>query len=225
MSCHILTSNANTGNQTLNESITIADRQVLAYSDMMLTAYDFTHLLSFNKAMIDELSLDDPYTLVDSGKWTLDRFNEYLAAATSDLNGDTIYDENDRYGFVSDAKQVSPCFWIAAGCLSIEKDDSDIPRFVMNSERMLNTLDRVYQLTWENDYWYKQLGVEEIGYTMFSNGQALFCNASFDALFGGISARAMSNTASYPIRSMTSRRRGTIPVSRVVSVCCTGHGQ
>ena len=173
-------------NQTLNESITIADRQVLAYSDMMLTAYDFTHLLSFNKAMIDELSLDDPYTLVDSGKWTLDRFNEYLAAATSDLNGDTIYDENDRYGFVSDAKQVSPCFWIAAGCLSIEKDDSDIPRFVMNSERMLNTLDRVYQLTWENNYWYKQLGVEEIGYTMFSNGQALFCNASFDALFGGI---------------------------------------
>ena len=60
-----------------------------------------------------------PYDLVENGTWTLDKFGEYENLASGDLNGDSIYDLDDRYGFVSLAKQIAPCFWIGAGCLSV----------------------------------------------------------------------------------------------------------
>ena len=174
-------------NQTLNESMTICDRNVLAYSDMVLTAYDFTHMLAFNSELISELSLESPYELVERGEWTLDRFNEYIEAASMDLDGNTVYDENDRYGFVSLAKQIAPCFWVASDCLSIEKDSDDLPVFTMENERMLNVLQRAFDMTWNNNYWFVQPeGEYEVECEMFAAGQALFCNTNFGKLFGSI---------------------------------------
>ena len=114
-------------NQSLNENSTIGGRQVLAYSDLAITTYDFTHVTLFNKKMTDDLGLTSPYELVENGTWTLDKFEEYENLASSDLNGDGEYDKSDRYGFASLAKQIAPCFWIGAGCLSVEKNDEDIP--------------------------------------------------------------------------------------------------
>lgn len=174
-------------NQTLNESMTICGRNVLAYSDMVLTAYDFTHMLAFNSELISELSLESPYELVERGEWTLDRFNEYIEAASMDLDGNTVYDENDRYGFVSLAKQIAPCFWVASDCLSIEKDSDDLPVFTMENERMLNVLQRAFDMTWNNNYWFVQPeGEYEVECEMFAAGQALFCNTNFGKLFGSI---------------------------------------
>ena len=93
-------------NQSLNRNATIGGRQVLAYSDIALTAYDFTHVMLFNKKMVGDLQIASPYDLVENGTWTLDKFGEYENLASGDLNGDSIYDLDDSYGFVSLAKQI-----------------------------------------------------------------------------------------------------------------------
>ena len=81
-----------------NETITIGGEQWLAYGDFNLSVYDYTYVLAFNKQLLGELKLDNPYELVESGKWTFDAFNKMCIAAVKDLNGDTKMDENDQYG-------------------------------------------------------------------------------------------------------------------------------
>ena len=172
-------------NQLLNENSTIRGRQVLAYSDMAMTTYDFTHVLLFNKNMVEDLQLESPYDLVDNGTWTLDKFGEYSSLASSDLNGDGKFDMSDRYGFVSHAKQIAPCFWVGAGCLSIEKNDEDIPVFDMGSEKMLSVLEKAYDFTWGGNAWYVQKeGDWYSNLTLFTSDQALFGNSTFGDVFG-----------------------------------------
>ncbi|MCI8387226.1 MAG: hypothetical protein HFE63_02015 [Clostridiales bacterium] len=172
-------------NQLLNENMTIGGRKILAYSDMALTTYDFTHILTFNKNMIEELQLESPYDLVESGKWTLDKYAQYVEQATTDLNGDTKFDKEDRYGFVSYAKHIAPCLWISTGCLSIEKNDDDIPVFNMNNEKMLSVIEKAYELSWGNDYWYKTAWDDWFSsLELFTSGHALFNDTTFGDLFG-----------------------------------------
>lgn len=173
--------------ESLNESMSYKGRYVLAYNDSSLTAYDFTHLLTFNKQMAENFGLQSLYDLVENGTWTLDKFGEYSSIVGADLNGDTKYDKEDRYGFVSFAKYIAPCFWIGSGCLSIEKNSDDIPEFSMHNERMLSVLKKAYDLTWGNTSWYVQTGSDAYfdGYNLFANNHALFANANFGTLFGG----------------------------------------
>ena len=55
----------------------------------------------FNKQLIDDYKLEDPYELVRNGDWTLDKLMEMSAAASEDLNGDGVFDYEDKLGFVT----------------------------------------------------------------------------------------------------------------------------
>ncbi|HBT85979.1 MAG TPA: hypothetical protein DEB12_08770, partial [Porphyromonadaceae bacterium] len=55
---------------------------------------DEVFVMFFNKAIIEELGLESPYDLVEKGEWTFDKFLEYEKAASKDLNGDGVMDEN-----------------------------------------------------------------------------------------------------------------------------------
>lgn len=56
----------------------------------------------FNKRIITDNNLDNPYRLVLDGKWTFDKFAEMSRAASADINGDSVYDiDNDAFGYVT----------------------------------------------------------------------------------------------------------------------------
>lgn len=172
-------------NQYLNSCLTLGKKQILAYSDICMTTYDFTHVLLFNQQLVEDLKLISPYDLVEDGSWTIDKFGEYALAATDDLNGDTQMDKSDRYGFAAYPKQVSPCFWIASGCVSIEKNDDDLPEFTMANERMLSVIQKAYDISWGGSAWYIQASSDYTANTeLFTNGQALFADAALSTPFG-----------------------------------------
>ena len=52
----------------------------------------------FNKNMISEFKLDNPYELVYSNKWTWEKMFEMGRAVSADLNNDGKWNEHDRYG-------------------------------------------------------------------------------------------------------------------------------
>lgn len=54
----------------------------------------------FNKQLFENYKLDDPYELVRSGNWTLDKLIELSETGSQDLNGDGKYDYDDSLGFV-----------------------------------------------------------------------------------------------------------------------------
>ncbi len=171
-------------NQFLNGCITLGDKQILAYSDMCITTYDFTHIMIFNKQMIENMNLTSPYDLVEDGSWTIDKFSEYAVLAKNDLNGDGAYDKNDQFGYVALAKQIAPCFWIGSGCVSMEKNADDIPEFKMDNERMLTVIQRAYDLTWGDNLWFIQKeGDYKSNTELFTKDQALFGDSCLGDLF------------------------------------------
>lgn len=170
-------------NGSINENLTIAGNVVTAVGDYNLSAYDYTHVLLFNKNLTADLQLESPYTMVKEGKWTFDTFQTYGETAKVDLNGDGTMDKNDQYGLVSGAKQISPCFWIAAGVQGMYKDADDIPQYTMGSdETFLNILLEIYELTWDTGLWYPEKvsdNIPQSSIDLFSQDQALMMDATF----------------------------------------------
>ena len=176
-------------NQSINEALTVGGRLWAGYSDAMLTSYDFTHILLYNKLLISNLDLDDPYALVDAGTWTFDKFRSMAMEATSDVNGDNTMDEDDSWGWLAVPKQISPSVWIACDTQSITKDSNDEPVLTMGTDdRMLNALQLAYDLSWGSSFWYPTEVVHAADVTdpdIFGRGDALFSSTAFYMLFHG----------------------------------------
>lgn len=171
-------------NASINNGITIAGKQVLAYSDFSISTYDFTHVLVYNKQMAEQLDLTSPYELVDAGTWTLEKYREYMAAAMRDVNGDGVMDREDIYGFHSDSRHIAPTLWVGAGVQSIVKDENDLPVYAMGDEKMLEVLEIANDLYWGEKFWYSKAENTADSNMMFVGGGSLFVNAMFGRLFG-----------------------------------------
>lgn len=167
----------------LSDVLTVMNKRYFAIGDLNLTAYDFTDVMLFNKNMITDLGLDSPYELVNSGNWTLDKFNELALNASSDMDGDGKYGNKDRYGYLSSPKHVLPAFWIGAGAISIKKNNDDLPYFSLSGdEHFINVIQKIFESVHDNNVWFKNTegaNVSTATMNMFKNGQSLFSHSTF----------------------------------------------
>ena len=168
---------------SLLKSMSIGNRVYFAYGDYELIPYDYTHMLLFNKKLVEDLSLNSPYELVNSNEWTIDKMAEMMSAATLDLNGDTIMDENDCWGYLAQAKHVLPGFWIGAGVESISKNEDDIPEFKLaGDQHFADVIEKIFNITQDTGTWYKDLNRENfntVSRDMFAKNQGLFHDTTF----------------------------------------------
>lgn len=167
----------------LSNVLTVMNKRYFAIGDLNLTAYDFTDVMIFNKSMITDLGLESPYELVDSGKWTLDKFFELAVSSVSDLDGNGVYNSKDRYGYLSSPKHVMPAFWISSGAISVKKNSDDLPYFSLaEDEHFGNVFQKIFETVYDNDVWYKNTdgaNVSTLTMNMFKSSQALFSHSTF----------------------------------------------
>ena len=165
----------------LYDNLSVNGEHYFAVGDFNITSYDFTHVLLFNKKILEEYSLGDIYEIVRDGKWTFDKFAEMGREVVSDLNGDSVMDENDQYGYSSLAKQVLPGFWIAADTLTISKDKNDQLVYTAPSDdKFIEVYQKIFQITWDDNIWHRvprSVNREE-EMDLFCEGKALFTDSS-----------------------------------------------
>lgn len=171
-------------NKSFNESLTLSGQQYIAIGDMLTSTHDLTYALTFNKKLAEDYKVGDIYSLVREGKWTFDSMLGMMKTATNDLNGDTNMDENDCYGYASHPKQVLPDFWIAAGEMSVKKDDDGIPYLAAGEERFISVFNKIFDITYGAKTYYKPSDVDlydvpESCIKLFRDNQLLFMDASF----------------------------------------------
>ena len=101
-------------------------------------------------------------------------------AAVSDVNGDSVMDENDQYGYTSLGKQVLPGFWIAGGALSMKKDDGQLVYTAPTDQKFIDVCQKVFEITWNDNIWHRvPITVDrEEEMQMFCDGKALFTDSS-----------------------------------------------
>ncbi len=167
-----------------NAALSINGAHYTALGDMNLSAYDLTHVLLFNENLITDYKLDSPFELVESGKWTFDKMYEMMNAVSDDINGDSIFDQNDQYGYSAYARVVAQNFWIAGGINTVAKDENDIYTLNLSNENVVNYLTKVTErimggnIAYFNDVdgYYDAMPDWEI--EMFKNDRVLFANST-----------------------------------------------
>ena len=171
--------------QWVNDIIKINGEMFFAFSDAMLSLYDFTHMLLFNTKVLERYQLTSPYEYVENGNWTFDNMHYMVRQVSDDLNGDGNYGEDDMYGYVCPAYSVLPNYWISAGATSVKK----IPGqgyfiFDLDGDVHFDTVyRRIFELFKKTDYTWRETSSNANRYydtdLTFQTNHALFADHTF----------------------------------------------
>ena len=112
--------------QKANAQLTVANKLYITVCDITTIARDATWAYLFNKKILTELALDDPYRLVRDGEWTIDKMLELCKGVSRDLDGDGVMGRGDLYGY---AGETSNLYFglVSTGIELIKKDGADMP--------------------------------------------------------------------------------------------------
>ena len=135
--------------QTLRKDNTLMDNLYFLSGAYHLQAMEATSAFFFNKEMLNNLGLEDPYTLVRDGKWTLDKLYE-MSAQAAQLNGDSSfgYDAggNSVYGTVT-MTNIFTAFVLGGEAYYVKHGDDGKPVISFTDEHFYNVCAKVANLT------------------------------------------------------------------------------
>ena len=151
-----------------------------AIGDVGIMANDATWILMFNKTLHKNQGLEDIYSLVKTGKWTMDKFNELCVNVSADLNGDGKFDENDMYGIATSGNTILGMLYGGDVKFS-EKDSSGVPQLSINLPKTTDILDKIIEIMYPAnnnafnfDDWTSRPTPHIIAQDIFEDNRALF---------------------------------------------------
>lgn len=168
-------------NQSINELMSLDGRLYYAVSDFMLAD---PNAILFNKQLVEDLALEDPYEIVRSGKWTIEKMTEMSAAATEDLNGDGTMNENDRYGFATPSNFLLSSFYSSAEIKLVSKDSNGKFELTFYNDRTIGVFEKLDLLMNRSGdaYSYASDAAPEAKLTI-DTGKTLFAPVSLNKLY------------------------------------------
>ena len=134
-------------NQDARKSLSVGGKIFTTTGDASYMSLGFTMAVAFNKKLIANLGLREPYKMVLDGTWTFDEFAMLVKAGSSDLNGDGMIDiKDDRVGFVTTIWQAPVAFLYTCGARTTLKDSADIPYIALNEPKTITFLGELFDL-------------------------------------------------------------------------------
>ncbi len=127
------------GDQNAKRDLSIGGKLFYTYSDAVIFGLDNTRAVYFNQDMYNELMLEDAYTLVEEGRWTMDKMIEYSQQALRD-DGDGVWTAKDTYGFVVRAVTLCEALLISAEIFPEQVGNDGMPYLYCydNQDRFIN---------------------------------------------------------------------------------------
>ena len=165
-----------------NETYSIGDTMPLLYGDFMesniLRCWHFV----FNKRLAEENNLEDPYTAVREGRWTLDYLMNQIKDVSRDLNGDTLWTVDDFYGFATDKLATLDAFSRSLGINAIGKDENNLPVLTYYNDNVPLAFEKLYQLYYTGNMTY--VSEDSLAHIndVFALGNAVFASFRIDQL-------------------------------------------
>lgn len=130
--------------QTAIKDLSTANYLFCITGDIIVSDKNATWACFFNKDLLQNNNLENPYQLVRDGKWTVDKLHEMAKAINP--NGVDLTDwRNDTYGFLTQTYDA-----IASMCSynqrMITKDENDYPILNINNEDTFKKFDKIFNL-------------------------------------------------------------------------------
>jgi len=160
----------------IKRDLSVGKRVYLIAGDFSMMHYGLTVAMFFNKKLITDLGLESPYSIINEGKWTYDKFFEMASQASADLNGDGIFDKEDRYGYLAITTIWSPAFLSSAGQQTVLKDENDLHYFGMDNEKFISVYQKMTAMLHKDNVMFDadDAGNHRLQDVMFPGNQALF---------------------------------------------------
>lgn len=136
-----------------------------------------TRVTFFNKDIITDMGLENPYDMVKEDTWTIDNMAAISNSVFVDVNGDGVQDTGDTMGFVF---TNAPYCWLESfGIEAYKKEAKDSAAMTLdiNKEVTYTLIDKLHNwmgVSGNNSVYVDFGGARELAMEMFANGSALF---------------------------------------------------
>ncbi|MCL2095342.1 MAG: hypothetical protein FWH10_00390 [Oscillospiraceae bacterium] len=137
-------------NQQAIAEMSIDNRLFILLSDILLSDNNATTITVFNKKILQDHGLGDPYSLVREGKWTVDKLYEMAKETARFNNNGLMHPSDSQFGYLiwGDA-MIS--YLHSAGQRLVSKDENDLPFLSFNNQQTYTAMDKVMDLLYDED--------------------------------------------------------------------------
>ncbi|MCL1794148.1 MAG: hypothetical protein FWG34_09780 [Oscillospiraceae bacterium] len=133
------------------QEMSIGHKVFIVLSDTLLSGNDATSITIFNKQLIKDSGLEDPYALVKNGTWTVGKLYEMAKATAKDLDGDgEMTPEADRFGYIT-WNDAMVSYLHSGGQRLIAKDEDDLPVLAFNTEKTYAVMEKAMDLIYDEN--------------------------------------------------------------------------
>ena len=130
-------------NYEMMEQLQLGKTLCYGFSDFQIPN---PYVIIFNKDMVTNLNLNNPYQLVYDGAWTLDHFITMCTSAASDLNGDGKMTLDDNIGVGGVDGSLFSSFMTGAGQYVSQRGADGKVEIVINDERTYTIVEKMHAL-------------------------------------------------------------------------------
>lgn len=160
------------------DSLTVGKVLHFVTSDITVLDKSATSCIYFNKAVAADFNISSIYEHIYRNTWTFDKLVELGKSVTADIDGNSVYDDKDRFGAIGGDDPVYMLFH-GGGGRYILKDADNYPYIAFNTEKNYSmAIDILEKLMYDEQLyynaWLKPTGSGNSLVKMFAANQSLF---------------------------------------------------
>jgi len=158
----------------LVEDLTFNDVMYIFSNNIAYDEFAQSKVYFFNKDMVNDLGIDDPYQTVFDNKWTLDEFMSITRDVYNDLDGDGTANDADSYGLLTTTSHNT---WQLALDIPVWEKKGDTIELVANSTKANDAFDKIFDFYYNSKglyLWHSYGEANEPMRKMFIDGKGMF---------------------------------------------------
>ena len=161
-------------NSSTDELLTYDGKTFLAFGALDLTTISQASCYFYNMDMAEQYELEDIFTLVNEGKFTIDKVAEMGSIVYKDTDGNGVKDATDQYGFGFSRKGDADAYLQAFGKKLVEfNEDGNIALDRYCDEKLVSIMEKLYTLQ-ANEEWVWSEDAWNVGFNRFIENTILF---------------------------------------------------
>ncbi|MDD4774407.1 MAG: hypothetical protein PHZ09_12525 [Eubacteriales bacterium] len=159
--------------QKANEDLTMKGMMFYTTGDITTLLNDCTYCFLFNKKLIVDYNMDNPYDMVRDSSWTVDNVSTMIRQVSGDVDGSGTYNQADLYGLIAwDDSMLGIITGTGEKFATLNK--SSELELTLNNERVISVMEKYIAIVFDETITYHIIAGSDHSIDIFSDNRGLF---------------------------------------------------
>lgn len=159
-------------NSSTDALLTYKGRTFLALGSLNLSTISGSNCCYYNLDIAEQYEMDDIFSIVNEGHWTLDKLIEGANVAYVDTNGNGKRDNEDQFGFVYSQNMDMGGIQVYDKLICEFDDNGNLVLDNYYDEKLISIVEKLYSMQYEQEGIWSE-AVWNLGINMFVTNQTL----------------------------------------------------